>query len=290
MTPGRCLPLRSVGAIAAGLVAGLMWSGAAHATLFEFQLGDHPDGTEAPPEYGLRLDGIEHFVTGSGGDSDTWTFTFDCVGCDVTATFDTVTEDFVISGIAFGGRDVDAPTGDNSYDPGTGGFVEVMFTYFDISPIGFTPQGAPEFDLAEFSGGAVLPSTASGSITFSEINGAIAAGTEVHLLGYAMQADPHTLFQFIADEHRLDGSGELCEGEPDAAPECDNPVGRGWMAFWDKNDEFGDNHDPDVFHTKSQDWIFTTLSFTKVPEPDGLALIGVGLLGLGVARVRHGRG
>ena len=65
-------------------------SGPAAAAIISYDLFNHPDSAEAPPPYGLRIDGVEWWVTNNGGDSDTWTFDFtpspdDCIGVAIAA-------------------------------------------------------------------------------------------------------------------------------------------------------------------------------------------------------------
>ncbi len=68
-------------------------------------LFDHPDGTEVPPPYGLRLDGVEWAVLealkldNSGvDDSATWTFSFELGPASMTGIFDEGAETFQILG------------------------------------------------------------------------------------------------------------------------------------------------------------------------------------------------
>ncbi len=82
-----------------------------------WELGNKVTGQVAPPNYGLRLDGL------FGAANDHWTFDFEAQGAAVTMCHDgngTVTVD----GIAYGGLDVGG-----AWDPQTEGFLEIHFVW-----------------------------------------------------------------------------------------------------------------------------------------------------------------
>ncbi len=108
--------LSIVGAIGA---LALATTGASAATILPgtYILGNHPDGNAAPPQYGLRLDGL---LDGSAG--STYTFDFEHPMADMKLDYDGAT--IRIFGTAFGGLD----TG-GSYDAGLSGLIDVDFTY-----------------------------------------------------------------------------------------------------------------------------------------------------------------
>ncbi|MEL6363554.1 MAG: PEP-CTERM sorting domain-containing protein [Pseudomonadota bacterium] len=246
-------------AISALVIGASAAIGSAAAAPIMFNLGSHPDGSENPPAYGLRLDGIENFATGNGGSSATWTFDFDCVGCSVTGLYDDADDSFTISGLAFGGKDSGA-----SY-AGGGGFVTLDFVYTNVGGNPLT---------GEFSINGLTPksstSQGSGSISFIDANQSIGAGTTIGLLGYTDKNG--NLVNFLNNQHRLE---DECDGAPDPAF-CDSPVGEGWLALV--------NDAGEVYHTTAQDWLFVS---TPVSEPGVIGLFGLGLLGLGFAARRR---
>lgn len=71
-----------------------------------YMLGNHPDGNEAPPTYGARLDNLF--------EGDVFTFDFECPGCAMFMKYDGVTID--IFGTAFGGHDVGGARADDGFD------------------------------------------------------------------------------------------------------------------------------------------------------------------------------
>lgn len=73
-----------------------------------YLLQNHPDGNQAPPEYGLRLDGL----TGSG------VYTFDFNSGNMTLTWDDLAGTIHISGTAVGNQDGEIWTVDFTYDTG----------------------------------------------------------------------------------------------------------------------------------------------------------------------------
>ena len=221
-------------------------------------LFDHPDGIEAPPPYGLRLDGVEWAVAPARqalagdeippgvGESDTWTFSFEEAGANVTGTFDEGAETFRIMGTAFGGRD----TGNEAAGPPGPGEIFIDFTYIGVT--------------ADSLANGVQGPNGSGGIIFIGQNQSIDDRTIVFLQGYPPTGP---VFQFDDDNHRLncpDAEGNFDEG-------CGAPVGSGWLAItsiilppisdddesmsFDFTDEDGN---PQAFQTDFQDWLFTT--------------------------------
>ncbi|MEM9245396.1 MAG: PEP-CTERM sorting domain-containing protein [Cyanobacteria bacterium P01_F01_bin.153] len=82
-----------------------------------YELGSHPDGTEAPPAYGLRIDGINGLFDGVGPASDdVVTFDFDHPNSAMNLTYvvdsDPTQSVINISGTAFGGVDIGDTYGD----------------------------------------------------------------------------------------------------------------------------------------------------------------------------------
>ncbi|ARN73271.1 hypothetical protein [Oceanicoccus sagamiensis] len=82
-----------------------------------YNLYNHPDGSENPPAYGLRLDGLL-----SGNSSEEYTFDFNHQDSAMTLSYDGST--IVIDGTAFGGEDAGS-----SYVAGTTAVWTIHFEY-----------------------------------------------------------------------------------------------------------------------------------------------------------------
>jgi len=105
-------------ALAAALL--LTTAGSAGATQYVYELHDHPDGGEAPPTYGLRLDNLLSIGV--------YSFSFDYVdgtgAAAVALVYDDVAGTVHISGRAFGGKH-----DDDGYREHCSGWVNIDFTY-----------------------------------------------------------------------------------------------------------------------------------------------------------------
>ena len=281
---------RTAEAIVLGLLA---WAGgfvapAAEAAIinqFEYDLWSHPDGSMAPPPYGLRIDGIEWYATGgfsrdpgaTGGHSDAWTFDFNHPLADMRAVYtvnDGLNDDtFRIFGTAIGGRDISG----TNYD-GPPVLVDIDFTY-----TGFDGQNSfldPNIHVND--GPAQASTKGMGTITFQQQTFGIQANTTVNLLAYGNGSG--NLFNFDVDPapgHRLD---DYCGGANPPAY-CGMPVGWGWLALADSN------FDPHTaYHTSYQDFIFVSNDVpVSVPEPAGLALFGTMLGAFSLASLARRR-
>ncbi|MCB1136495.1 MAG: hypothetical protein KDK78_09520, partial [Chlamydiia bacterium] len=89
-----------------------------------YQLHNHPDGNQAPPSYGLRLDELMNV---SGG-HDVFTFDFDHALSDVR--MDLTATSAHIYGTVFGGLDVGS-----AYSPGLSGLWAIDFLYNDLTSL-----------------------------------------------------------------------------------------------------------------------------------------------------------
>lgn len=250
---------RSLLAIAAMTCFFSMAAGAAVIATHSYALFSHPDGLEAPPIYGLRIDGIERYLTGQGGSSDAWTFAFTSVSATVTIHDDPSLNAFHIAGVGEGGR-----------DSGGGQWAAFGDVSFEFTYTGFT-AGAP-FDPLDpniqiTAGGAGPSGKGLGSLTFEESVLNIAAGSTAGLIAWGDSAG--VLFNFISNNHRLN-----CP----ASEFCGFPVGWGWLGLT------GISSQP--FHTSFQDFLFTSQYTADVPLPATALLLIVGLSGVGFARRR----
>ena len=229
---------------------------------YQYKLWSHPDGNAAPPSYGLRLDGIEWFVTGQGGNSDTWTFDF--IDMKGTYTYNSGGLDtFRIYGTAVGGRDLSG----SGYDNGESAKVYIDFTVGGYG--GHNSHVDPEIEFDQKYQG--VAERGAGTITFKEAVHSIEKDTQVELVSYANSAGNY--FNFDRDPvHRL---GDYCSGGNPPAY-CGMPEGWGWLALRDEGWDY---------HTAAQDFLFVSKKAQSVPEPASLALL---LVGLGMISVLKG--
>jgi hypothetical protein len=112
---------RSIG-FAVGVGAVALFAGAATAlppATGTYQLHDHPDGTEVPPAYGLRLDELFNATA----DHDVFTFDFDNALSNMRMDYTGTT--IHIYGVAFGGRDIGNAYANDAYR----GVYTINFTY-----------------------------------------------------------------------------------------------------------------------------------------------------------------
>ncbi len=219
-----------------------------------WNLFDHPDGSENPPPYGLRIDGIEYFyqkfILGTAeqdivvGDSETWLFSFDHFA-NTTLSLNDAEDLITIQGELFGGK-----KGQNDF-----GSVDLLYTYDDF--IVGEVNGLESFELV----------SGTGTLTFNAQIQSIAVAQVFNLVNFG----PNGLYS--ADGHRLGNHGcpalnnELCQRQ----------VGRDWLGLV--------ADDGTVFHTNYQDFLYTG-QLEVIPLPAALPLFLTGLAGLAYLRRR----
>lgn len=241
---------------------------ASQATVFTFALHDHPDGSEAMPTYGLRLDGLY------GSTSNEFTFSFDAPGAGMTLAYDNVSNTVRISGRAYGGIDVGS-----SWDTNNSGFLDVDFTYrhnLTTDGSGTWGAGATNLGVVVTEDAQSLGATGNnGSVTLGAGNwgGGQSAGDLFTLVDQDNGNFAFKLNNF--DDHRLPGAGP------------GTFVGWGWV-----------NHAPGTtmptYHEYASDWLFTaellTTTNEEIPEPVGLSMVlGLGFAGFVLNRRRTRR-
>lgn len=186
-----------LGAIACACV---VFASGANAGVITYTLMDHPDGTQSPPPYGLRLDNIFGGIAGNSGGVTSFSFDAalaDPTRDDVTLTYDSAMGTIVIEGEVFGG----VANGD-TLDFGEGWYDFQMTYSVNVSEVG-TGLSVGQNDPAN-----------SGSLV-SQGNADLAAGFTIDLFDQS-----NNTFLFLQDDHRLQGHPEAGQGFF---------VGRGWV-------------------------------------------------------------
>ena len=218
-------------------------------TIYKARLGDHPDATQNPPPYGLRLDNLFLDSGASGARGGVTTFSMSA-GSGVHLTVDRTgsTLTINISGEVIGGEE-NGSGGPGGF--GTGSY-QLDFTYTS--------------GVIAFNGGwLVIPTPTSsgfGSLTANFTGTGITAGDEFFFGqdgfqgGAAAGGYPLAAFAFMPDGYRLGGGTD--------------EVGRGWLANMDANGNI-------IGGNGTQDFLFTVI---PLPTTSGLALAGLGLIAL----------
>lgn len=166
-------------------------------TLFESRLGDHPNGAQNPPPYGLRVDGL---LASQGGAGGVTTFSFEQNGAGVSIKIvdldgDLGTNDLqiTIQGNVYGGE---APA--STYTFGEGLYALDFTMSFGVDGVsnGWTADGGSPLNSGTLTALGSYGLTGSGAFTLD-----LKAGAD--------------MFLFLDDGHRLPGSSGW--------------VGRGWL-------------------------------------------------------------
>lgn len=143
-----------------------------------YELNNHPDGSAAPPLYGLRLDGLD------GSNSD-FTFDFETNGAAMFMDVDVAAGTIRIFGQAFGGKNQGS-----TYAANGAGLWDIDFTYAaGVQVNGMTIEVAPP-----------TPASNNGTITFLDAGDSIFAQNQVIDL-FAYETNNGTAF-LIKEGHR----------------------------------------------------------------------------------------
>jgi len=191
---------------------------AANAAITEYKLFNHPDGTQRPPTYGLRLDELFNVTN----NHDVFTFDFNHSSSDMRLHYndndtpgDLSDDEVHIFGIVFGGLDAGS-----SYDPNYSGLWIVDFTYRQ-NIVGRDPMVEVNESLS--NNGYIQSTFGMGN------NDPIGLWDEAGNHGYSFKFNN-------VDNHRLGGHGI-------SGPQWF--VGWGWL----------NHHDPNA-HVYASDWLF----------------------------------
>tara|TARA_R110002110_G_scaffold392064_2_gene605491 strand:- start:99 stop:965 length:867 start_codon:yes stop_codon:yes gene_type:complete len=256
-------------ALSAGLVAAaVMAPGTADATVYQYQLNDHPNGTAGTSNYGLRLDGL------FGPVKVPFTFSFDAPGTGMTLLYDDQASSVHIFGRAYGGGIVGG-----NWDPANLGYVDIDFTYrqkvaadgtgtigTDTANVGVRTTGQDQ-NIATGNRGTITLATGAWGDDADE-------GDVYTLVDKAAGGFSFKFNNF--SNHRL--AAYPAYSGPDTF------VGWGWVNHFPEGG-------PPEDHVAASDWLFTGTyvppnTTTEIPEPGPLIVLGLGLAGLAAHRRR----
>ncbi|MEM7543770.1 MAG: PEP-CTERM sorting domain-containing protein [Pseudomonadota bacterium] len=240
--------------IATGVLVSLIHTSAMAIPMGTFRIFNHPDGSQAPPAYGLRLDDL--YGTANTQFTFDFNLTRDGVTSNMQMTYDAT--GIRIFGTVWGGEDV----GGGSWVAGTEALYDVDFKYITADLGGgvtSTITDTADGGLVDRTDVFISPTPANGinvgTIVQTTASSLAAAGTDWDL----------------RDRSKGDGrSFTLNDGIRGFA----GTSGEGWL------ETSSDNGQTWVGAPCCRDWLFV------IPEPGSAALLGLGLLGFANRRVR----
>lgn len=105
------ISLRRTVALATAAIGLSLSAGVANATVLQYQLNNHPDGSARPPAYGFRLDELYNATASH----DVFTFDFDHASSSMMMDIDLTAGTIRLFGQAFGGRDIGTGYANDQY-------------------------------------------------------------------------------------------------------------------------------------------------------------------------------
>ena len=227
--------LKKVGIALSAFTALALQFSTANALTYTTNLIDHPNGSAAPPSYGLRLDGLF-----DGEKNDTYTFSFD----GVTMTTDTEEQTVLISGDLIGGFDADERDGSREDDTWSFSFL------YDTN---ITVNGDGSWAVDGSSSGANF-----GTLTYTGSNNVDGKDDDVDT-GKTIGLSDFMGGSFEDDDHRC-GS------------DCGPWVGIGWLSHTTNFDSTEYTHYDynDFLYTAADE---TGPNITSVPEPSAFGSV-----------------
>lgn len=213
-----------------------------------YKLHNHPDGSIAPPSYGLRLDYLYNI---RGDRHEEFTFDFDHEDSAMFLDFSGST--IHIHGTAFGGYDIGT-----TYDSDLSGLWNIDFTYENVT-------SSPGDDDATVLAPNSPVNTGTIEALFSSSDKLIKDGDLFYLAEYAGDFD--YTFRF-GDENNDLGHRDY-----------EGISGWGWLNVDDKLKDLLKSPE----HRASQDWLFAA---TPVPEPSTYLSLGTLLALIGFVYMR----
>ncbi|MGB0631015.1 MAG: PEP-CTERM sorting domain-containing protein [Alphaproteobacteria bacterium] len=234
----------------------------AQATVFQYMLHDHPNGTAGTSNYGLRLDGL------FGTEHRPFTFSFDAPGTSMLLRYDDEQNSINISGRAYGGMIVGG-----TWDSTNLGYVDIDFTY--RKKVATDGTGTIGTDTANVG----LRTTGQDQTTGTGNSGTVTLATGAWGPD-ADEGDVYTLVDKAAGGFSLKFNN-FSDHRLGAYPSYSGPdtfVGWGWVNHWAQGG-------PPRDHVAASDWLFTgefidTTTSSDIPEPSMALVFGLGLVGL----------